>query len=61
MLSLLVFKARVNVPCTSKSSQQRRNKKALFTSSTDVQVIFKELFLLLISLLGSTFYFILFN
>lgn len=32
------MKARVNVPCTSKTTQQRRNQKSLFTSSTEVQL-----------------------
>lgn len=35
---LLSVQACVNVPCSSKATQHRQDKKSLFTSTTDVQV-----------------------
>lgn len=34
----LFMQAHVNVPCSSKATQYRTDKKSLFTSTTDVQV-----------------------
>lgn len=36
---LLSLQACVNIPCTSKATQHRKDQKSLFTSKTDVQVV----------------------
>jgi len=36
--SFVFIQARVNVPCTSKATQHRKDKKSLFASTTNVQV-----------------------
>lgn len=38
LLFMLSVQARVNVPCSSKATQHRNDKKSLFTSTTDEHV-----------------------